>query len=412
MTSPMDPSARAPAGMSSSVDARPRRLPRRIAGRVAALAAVLSATSLTAVPVRGADPPNPLPPILESLSIGPATEFRLAIVHPVFAPPAVEGADAVPALAVAAPLDALGVGDAPNAARTRLPVTNLDAATGYLALPGDLVRTDVGDLVVREHRLLRAGARTEVPVLRTSHPPAADAPREEPRFLRPLPGPALLWVLLHGAGEKEMIATADDLCGAARVETARRSPADLPLGPRIAARVREYRAALRTMSPPRGGIRRETVGYAVVLDGALAGIEVCADGAGFASEWESRVEGIAVEAALLEAEAGLLEQELPDPQNPDRCLKDVKGALLALYAVEMRRERLEGLGNVLDWTKGETIGRAVLTTGGRLAHLLLVIDPAHRRTPEPEDPLSPGVLERKARLTEAEKRWLDRRKQQ
>jgi len=384
--------------------------PRR---RLFAAGALVAALALTG---HAADPSNPLPPHLEALAVGPATEFRMAIVHPLYAPPvpappAAEGVEAVPALASATAPDALGVADAPNSARTRLTVTDLDAKAAFLVLPGDLVRSGIGDFAVREHRLLRPAAKTELPVVRVSHAPAQDAPREEPRFLHPLPGPALLWELLNGATEKQLVATSDELAAAARVTTSRRSPAELAQGERIVARIREYRAALRTLAPPRGGIRRETVGYAFVVDGALAAIETFADGAAFTAAWEARVEGLAVESCLLEAEAGLLDQEVPDPQNPDRCLKDVKGALLAVYAVEPRRDRLEGLGHVLSWAKDATIGRALLTTDGRMAHLFLTVDPAHRKTPEPEDPLSPGALERKARMTEAEKRWLERRKQ-
>lgn len=377
------------------------------------LAAGASATLPGAAPAaRAADPPNPLPPLLEALSVGPATEFRLAIVHPIFAPPPADGADVVPGLASTAPPDALGVSAAPTAARTRIAVRDLGSPAGAFVLPGDVVRTDAGDFVVREHHVVRPKAEASLGVVRTSHAPAQDAPREEPRFLAPLPGPALLWVLLGGATERELVATSADLARDAGADTVRRSPDDLRDGARISARVREYRAALRVLPGPRGGIRRETVGWALVVDGALGGIEVFADGRTFHAAWEHRLDGLAVEAALHEVATQTLDAELPEPANPDRCLKDVKGALLAAYAVEPRRERLDGLGTVHAWSKDDAHGRAVLTVSGRLAHLVIAIDPARRKAPEPEDPLSPGVLERKARMTEAEKRWLERRKQQ
>ena len=365
---------------------------------------------------------NPLPRFLEAIQVGPAAEFRLAVIHPIYVPalavppaPADGAAPAaappgVPALAASAPQEALGLGHRAKDGRTSVTVQNLGTEPLW-ALPGDVLRLADADYAVREDAVLPAGESAELDVVRTSASPADEKPREEPRWVGSLPGPGMLWTLLSGVREKGMTAAATDFAKESGLATPRRSPVELAGAEKIAARVREYRMKLATLPRSPGAGKRELAGIAVVLDGGFAEVEIFADSKRFAALWPARLEGIAVEAALLEFENGVLETDLAEPTDPDRFTAHVKDSILAIYGLDPKPTRVPGLGVVLPLRKDPDLGRAVVHETAGPQHLLWVRDPARRRNETTEDtPFEPGPISRKARPTEAEKRWLDRRR--
>lgn len=351
----------------------------------------------------------PLAGFLESLQVGPGSEFRFVVLHGVYAPPG--DVPASPALVHAALRDAMGVDPSPHGGRATARVTNFAKEPSW-SLPGDVLRLGDGDYVVRSDAVLAGGGvETTLPVFRVATAPPDEKPREEPRWWGTLPGPGLLWELLAADREKSVAAPCAEFAKESGLATPRRSPVELRTAEKIAARVREYRSRLCVMPRPAGAGRRELTGYAVVLDGAWAGFESFADPGRFAAVWPSRLDGICTEAALLELENGTLGTALADPSDPDRHLAVVKDAILPLYAMEGETRKVAGLGTVLPMRKGDDRGRAALDPAGAPQHVLWLRDPAKRRVGgEPETtPLDPGVIDRKMRPTEFEKRWRERR---
>lgn len=380
--------------------------------QVPVLAALVLAGAALASPASApAGEANPLPRWLESLQVAPAAEFRLVVVHPVFAPVPDEGTR-VPAFAATAPAASLGVPASPKGGRSVVRIENFGKDPVW-ALPGDVLRLGDADYAVRSDVVTAGAAAGDVPVVRISSMAEHEKPREEPRALGAIPGPALLWMLVEGTREKAMVGTAEDLAKECGLATPRRSAAELSRGEKIAARVREYRSRLATLPRPSAAGKREMAGYAVVLDGGFAALEVFPDGKRFQEAWPSRLEGIAVEAAIAELENGVLETDLAAPTDPDRFTADVKDAMLELYGLSPDPSKLPGLGQVLALRNSRTAGRVVVAEKSGPQHLLWLRDPAQRRTSKsPEEPdYDPGVIDRKFRPTEAEKRWRERREQ-
>lgn len=368
-------------------------------------------------------PANPLPAVLENCSVGPAVEFRQVILHPILLPaPSAEPAkkekdgraaalpEKLPAPASTAPGGVLGLGDAPSDSRTKLAAKNL-SDEALLTHPGDLIRTDGGDFVTRTHEVLAAGKAAELRIVLASKEPHGEKTRPEPGFLTPIPGPALLWYLLTEPKERDLLEAVHDLAKEVDLDTPRRSPAEFAAAKKIAARVAEYEKALATLPPGPAAGRRVVCGYAVLVDGGFAGIEVFGDPASFAALWPGRLKGIAVEAAIQELEMDLLATDLAEPTDPDRLIADVKQAMLGLYDLEIDSKKVDGFGRIIRFARKDDIGRAVVAEDGRAAHLVVVRDPAARKVAKDEngDTPSPGPISRKARPTAFEKRWLERR---
>lgn len=366
--------------------------------------------------------PSPLPRFLESIQVGPASEFRLAVIHPIFvtqteipaaAPPRETPDPAVrplPQSWAATPRDAIGVEPSVREGRGFARVTNFGLRPLW-AFPGDVLRLADGDYVVRSDALVAVGKPDDVPVFRVATLSGDEKDALDPRWVGSLPGPALLWTLFSGGKDKHVTQACADHAADAGLATARRSPVELARGAKIAARVGEYRTKLAALPKPAAAGRREWAGYAVVLDGAFAGVEVFANAREFAAAWPSRIEGIAVESALAEIDDNVFDTDLAAPTDPDRHTALVKDAILALYGLEPESKRVPGLGSVLTLKKDNDLGRAVIDESAAPQHIVWVRDPAHRRSTSdtPEAPLSPGVIDRKARPTEAEKRWRERR---
>lgn len=363
-----------------------------------------------------------LPRFLESVQVGTATEFRLAVVHPVFVPqaeaaaPRAEDAPPVPVPPAppqswaGTPRDAVGVELSARDGRSAARVTNLGLRPLW-AFPGDVLRLGDGDFAVRADTLVAAGRTEDVPVLRVATVSGDERGPQDPRWVGTLPGPALLWTLLAGGHDRHVVQACADLAADAGLATTRRSPVELAGAAKIAARVAEYRLKLAAIPKPAAAGKRAWAGYAIVLDGAFAGFEVFADAKEFEAVWPSRIEGIAVEAALAEIDDNVFDSEIAPPKDPDRHTALVKDAMLALYGLTPEPRRVPGLGSVLPLKKGDDVGRAVVDDSGAPRHVLWLRDPAHRRTTSDtsETPLSPGVIDRKGRPTEAEKRWRERR---
>lgn len=366
-------------------------------------------------------PANPLPAILETCSVGAAIEFRQVILHPILlpAPPteqdkkdgkAVARIERLPAPASSAPGGLLGLGDAPSDNRTKLAAKNLGDRS-LLLHPGDLIRTDGGDFVMRNHEYVPAGKAAELRIVLASKEPEGEKTRPEPGFLMPIPGPALLWYLLTEPKERDLVEALHDLAKEVDLDTPRRSPAEFATAKKIAKRVAEYEKELAILPAGPSAARRVVCGYAVVVDGGFAGIEVFGDPESFAALWPGRLRGIAVEAAIQELEMDILTKDLAAPTDPDRFIAEVKQAMLGLYDLEVGSKKIDGFGRVVRFARKDDLGRAVIAEDGRAPHLVVVRDPAARKVVKDEDgdSPSPGPISRKARPTAFEKRWLDRR---
>jgi hypothetical protein len=351
---------------------------------------------------------NPLPKFLEGLQVGPGIEFRFVVLHGVYGPP--QEAPASPPLVHAVPKDALGVDPASHTGRASARVTNFSKEPAW-AVPGDVIRLSDGDYAVRSDTFIPGGAETAIPVFRVAVAPNDEKPREEPRWCGTLPGPGLLYELLNAQREKSVAAPCAELAKESALATPRKSPVELKVAEKIAARAKQYRARLSVVPRPAGAQRRELTGYAVVLDGAWAGFETFSDAGRFASVWSDRLDGICVEAALMELANGTIQTDLADPADPDRHLAAVKDAILPLYGLDPESRKVAGLGTILPLEKGDDRGRAVLDPAGAPQHVFWLRDPTKRRVgPDPEGPdLDPGVIDRKMRPTEFEKRWKERR---
>lgn len=368
-----------------------------------ALAGALVAGPVGA-PGAGADDSavNPLTLRLESLTVGHAREFRLAVVHPLFGPRyastdlgLVHAADTAP--------DLMGVESA-RGGRVRF-VSFGDPPA--LLLPGTILRGTDRDYAVRRPVIAAKNERVAVAACVTSDRPATDAPPQEPRVLAPLLPPALRWIATQADSgddlEDEAVAWAD----LAELPEGRSSPAALPAAPRIAGRVAEYVEALsRLPSPPAG---TELVGYVGLVDGEVAVLEAVSSGSVMGGLMKRGLEALAVECSLLELKNGLLDQEIPSTGAPDRLTAKVKDRILSLYGVRPRTEKLSAEAAAWSLELRDAASGQAVVRDGKLAWLLVLVRPGMRAPPQDEDALNPNVIRRKARPTGAETRFLERR---
>lgn len=387
---------------------RPRPVSRRRTLLVAG--ATLLAAGLAGLPAgpagaadRGAV--NSLTRHFSSLQVGPGHEFRLLVIHPLFAASTAEGPEEA-RLAAGANPDTLGF-TAPSGGRTLpLRIDNL-VPDRLVVLPGQLVRSDRFDLAFTEHVVVKGRNGTDAPLAVASEAAPAGDPRPERRILPSWLPPTLRWAVGPDAPERDLPDTLTSWVRDAGVEQGRRSTADLARGTVIHERVADYVRTLGTLSRAPAGL--QTVGYAAVLDGAPLVIESFADGSMFTTVWPGLVEALAVEAALTEAREGLLEEEVPPSGQPDRFLAAVRATLLTFYERAPDGRKARHTGQLLDVRTPRGTLRGLELDRDTFVHAFLVTDPRRRGT-DAEDDFDPGVISRKARPTAAEERWLDRRK--
>lgn len=372
--------------------------------RTLAVLAVAACLAPLGDPALAKGPVNPLTRHLASAQVGPGQEFRLLVVHPVYAPrlpalpPEVE-------LASGAQPDTIGLPQ-PRPGRTRaLRLENLTDGR-RIAVPGEVVRGDIVDVALTQQVIVGPGGRVDLPAVTVSDPAAPDAAREERRFLGHVLAPTLRWFVMSSERPKDTLERIRKWARPIESKAGRRSAADLGAAERIAERVGEYKKALIGLQRAPAG--QELVGYAAVLDGAPLVLETFGSGGYFAEIWPRVVDGLAVEAAREEVENGLLEEEMPPSGDPDRFIAAVREKILSLYAIkpDIASAREDGKIYTLKTPKG--LVKALVIDKTVLAHTLFVTDPARRAGPDPEG-FDPGVISRKARPTEAEKRWLERR---
>jgi hypothetical protein len=381
------------------------------AARPLAAAAVLGALALAGAPrpLAAKDGTvNELSRHLESIEVGPATEHRLLVVHPlqraVAAPPA---GQAPVRLATGAGADTLALGHVAPGVRVKIEAVNLVASPTAL-LPGDLVRTAYADYAVVRPVLALEASPAEVQATRVSREVAPEPHSGETVYLGPVLPSALRYVALLDSSASDLHEACRGWAAELHLDTARASPAEFLQALKIASRAADYRARLLPFVQPPAG--REIVGCAVLVDGAVAAIESFADPRRFAAAWPRLVDAMAVEASRIEMLEGLIADDAPPSADPDRFVTDVKDRLLSVYGAKpaVRDVRASGAEWVLPIDGTAT--RATFAAADRLVHFVLVTDPSRRGERRTGEETDPGVLERKARLTEAEKRWLERRK--
>jgi len=348
---------------------------------------------------------NSLTRHFSSLQVGPGQEFRLLVIHPLFAASTAAGPEDVRFAADANP-DTLGF-TAPSGGRTLpLRLDNL-VEERLIVFPGQVVRSDRYDLAFTEHVVVKGRSGTDAPLAVASEAAPSDEPRPERRVLPAWLPPTLRWAIGPDAPERDLPDTLTSWVRDAGLEQGRRSTADLARGTVIHERVADYVRALGTLSRAPAGL--QTVGYAAVLDGAPLIIESFADGAALGKAWPGLVEALAVEAALTEAREGLLEEEVPPTGQPDRFLAAVRALLLTFYERAPESRKARQTGQLLDVRTPRGTLRGLELDKDAFVHAFLVTDPRRRGT-DAEDDFDPGVISRKARPTAAEERWLDRRK--
>jgi hypothetical protein len=390
---------------------QPNRSKRRASSRAplfAAAIALVAGVLVTGLPADALatkrDPINPLTRHFSSLQVGPGHEFRMLVIHPLFTAATAAGPETA-RLAAGANPDTLGF-SAPSGGRTQpLRLDNL-VEDRLIVIPGQIVRSDRYDLAFTEHVAVKKRAGTDAPLEVVSERAPDDEPRPERVILDRHMPPTLRWLVSPDSNERELPKVFEAWARDAGLETGRRSMADLGDGTVIKDRVGEYLGALRTLSRAPPGL--QTVGYAAILDGAPLIVETFADGQLFTKIWPSLVRALAVEAAVEEARAALLDQELAPSGQPDRLLSAVRAMLLSFYERAPEIRRAQHTGNL--FTVGTPRGtlRGLVLDRSEFVHAVMVTDPRKRGTEE-EDEFEPGVIRRKARPTEAEKRWLDRR---
>ncbi len=383
------------------------------AGPALALAAVLGAVLAAVVPGvspgtvhaldRGAV--NPLTRHFASLQVGPGHEFRLLTIHPLFANSLARGPEKA-RLAAGANPDTLGF-TAPSGGRVLpLRLDNL-LENRLIVFPGQIVRSDRYDLAFTEHVVVRSRSGTDAPLTTISEPAPAADPRPERRVLGAWLPPTLRFAIGPDAPHRDLPFTLQAWARDAGITTGRVSAADLARGTVVRARVADYVRALGALSRAPAGL--QTVGYAVVVDGTPLIVESFADGTMLDAVWPGIIESLAVEAAVTEAREGLLGEEIAPSGQPDRFLAAVRALLLTFYERRPESHKTRQTGTVLTVTTPRGTVRGLVLDKDVFVHAVLVTDP-RRRGKNPEDDFEPGVIGRKARPTQAEERWRDRRK--
>ena len=352
---------------------------------------------------------GPLQRFLEGLDVSPAIEHRIVIVHPIAAVPrAPKPGESLRIGGTTGP-DVLAFGRLAPAGRPRFEAMSF-AQEPIAFFPGDVLRSSTEDVAITRTFVLTTMKPLPVPLIRLSREVPAENGAAEPEMLGPvLPSP-LRYALLADQQPTQLEILEEGARWAldARLESDRRSPAELFAGEKIRKRVSDYRASLSglfKLPPPAG---REFVGCAVLVGGLLAEIETFPDGRSFASAWPRLIDGIAVEAAVQEAKEGILDQDLSDSADPDRLLPSVKDRILKVFGARTEEQDVKELGREVRIALDGANALAFLH-GENVVHFVLVTDPAHRADKKTGEDPDPGPASRKARPTEEEKRVLDRR---
>ncbi len=350
-------------------------------------------------------PINPLTRHLAGLQVGPGHEFRMLVVHPLQAPATAAAPTDVELAAFANP-DTIGIASK-SPKRTRPMHFDNFGEARLVLVPGQVVRADRIDLAVTDHAVVRKRSRIEIPLVAASSDAKASEERPEKSILKTFLPPTLRWHAMQHPKSQEMREEVQDWADRAQQPDGRRSPADLRDAPVIAERVEEYARALSGVTSSPAGL--QTVGYAAVLDGTPIVFETFGDGELFRQAWPGILRGMAAEAALKEVKESLLDQEIPPSGQPDRFLAPVREVILSFYGsdVEVGPVRADGKRYSVTTPTGTLHGLVLDRT--TLVHLIMVTDPRRRGTGDDDTDFDPGVISRKARPTEAEKRWLDRR---
>jgi hypothetical protein len=387
-----------------------RALDRSAVPRLCAVA-LFAATLLAAPAAAPADKAvDPLLAHLEGLDVAPAMEHRLLVVHPITAR---VDAGAGPWFRAGGLPDPDRVAFARGTAGVKVEIETVAlAAPGAVFFRGDLLRTQGADYVVVRDVAAVAEKPISVPALRISRE-ADDQAFVEAVAAGPLLPTPLRHLVLTGTDPATLTRTCGRWAEEVGLDTARRSPVELGTAPKIAARVAAYRKRLAGVIK-RDGIEagRDVIGYAALVDGALACVETFADPEQFRSSWPHLSGALAVEAAVTELHAGLLTDEMADSAEPDRFVGDVKARLLQIFGARLQRETVRDAGTGVKVGLDGAVASAYSTVQSgveRVAHFVLVTDPARRRGKSNDEGIDPNVAERKARQTEEEKRLLERR---
>ena len=392
--------------------ARPNRSPstlNRAAPLRLAAAAALALAAAGGPSAQARDDVNPLTRHLESLVVGPGLEHRLVVVHPLYAPR--DAGTTVPLrLATEAPPDTVGMAPRTPGTKSRLRYTSL-VPERTLVLPGDVVRTQFADYVVTHPVVALEKREVDLPVVRASRDVRGDVAEQETLVLGPQLPPGLRWLDLADPKPGKLLAAAQIWADDVELDTERRSPAELGDAKPIAERVAEYAEKLGVLPRPPGAAGRDIVGFVALLDGEVMTLETFGTASAFGAAWPKLLRGVAVEAARDEVRLGLLGEDLPPPADPDRFTASVKADLLALYALRIDRDPAKDEGEEFRLPVPNAGAVAIVLPDERVAHFVLCTDPDHRGEGGTGEEFEPGVASRKARPSEAEARWLQRRGQ-
>lgn len=365
----------------------------------------LGATAWLQPPHAAAGPVHPVTLELESLSVGVGFEHRLAVVHPIQRPKRFKALDPARPAATAQP-DTLGLERTPKRRNGRYRLANLLGAP-LLVAPGTLLRDEDRDWAIVEPALVSERTRGDLNVLEAS---VEGTPGHgERELLEAVVPPALRWDLLRGDRNGYRDRLAQWMSHAELVE-GRRSPADLAESAPVAPRLEGYVRALASLGRAPDGL--ENVGYAAIVDGRVAALEVWSSADEFRQAWPHALRAVAVQSVVAEIEQQLpAEEELPAAANPDRYLVGVKAAMLELFGAKPKIDDLETVGESYLFPSLEELVAAAVVLDEDVRHLVALADPdARAEEPDDEDDFDPGVASRKLRPTAEEQRLLDRRR--
>jgi len=368
--------------------------------RCLAIAATLLSLALVGHPAAAKGKATPVARHLEALTVGNAREFRLAIVHPLYAPRFLSESFGL-GPAAKTPPDALGLA----VRKTRVDLSNFQESR-LLVLPGEMIRGPRADFTALEYVINDGVGGVQLGVRKISADDPSSAPAVEPRVVGGMLPPTLRWTALDAPAKALRRATLAWSKGA-ELETDRRSPSELAGAKLLAERVASYEKALvKTSKPPAG---TELVGYGLLIDADLTMVESFRSKELFDHYWPAQLRALSVECAMLELQQELIDQEIPAPGDPDRFVAKIKERFVSLYGARPKIQPVREIGRVylLDG-RGDARARA-LEIDDRIVHLLLMVRPDRRKAPDPDETQGFGYLARKVRPTEADKRHVERR---
>jgi hypothetical protein len=372
-----------------------------ILSRPLLLCALLASLAVGAPSASAGKKISPIAEHLATLSVGGAREFRLAVVHPIFGPKLTANEHGLQA-AAKLEADALGW----TARRNRVELVNLQKGRTLL-LPGEIVRGPRADLSAETYVTTDANKRSSFRTRLVSDEQPSDLPKLETRLVGDLLPPTLRWHATHGS-PKELRKELLKWTRSVDLKTVRKSVLDLALSSELKARVGEYEKALAATSKAPAGTA--LAGYALLIDGDLAQIETFSSPKLLQAWWPRILRSIAVECAVLETQHSLLEEVMAAGTDPDRHLKLVKERLLTLYAAKAKASRLPGVGEQWVLELPHNTSAQSLVIDDKVAAMYITVRPDRRKVTTPDEKLDPGAISRKKRPTEAERRWLERRK--